>query len=44
MIMLLTYLLGLSLKAFEMKIPMGQEVCLLSVIVGSATIARLFRP
>ena len=41
MMTLLTYLLGLSLKAFEMKMPMGQEVRLLSVIVGSATIALI---
>ncbi|MEC8051741.1 MAG: O-antigen ligase family protein, partial [Myxococcota bacterium] len=41
MVTLLTYLLGLSLKAFEMKMPAGQEVRLLSLIVGNATIALI---
>ena len=41
MVTLLTYLLGLSLKAFEMKMPASQEVRLLSIMVATATVALI---
>ena len=41
MMTLLTYLLGLSLKAFEMKMPAGTRGAFALVIVGNATIALI---